>query len=85
MKMNVRTLALATLTAVLLAPSAFAGSDYEYRKCLSKDMANNGGLSCETLRDKDMIDTNAFAVQADAMEGKKSVYLFDTWPGKSTK
>lgn len=83
--MNVRALALATLATVILAPSAFAGSNYEYRKCLSKDMANNGGLSCEILRDKDMTDTSAFAIQADTMEGKKAVYLFDTWPGKSTK
>lgn len=82
---SLRSLALGAVTLAALAPAAFAASNSDYENCISRDKPNNGGLSCEVLRDKGTIETNAFAVQADTMDGKKPVYLFDTWPGKSTK
>jgi hypothetical protein len=83
--MNFRTLALSAVTLAVLAPAAFASSNSEYQNCISRDKPNNGGISCEQLRDKDESMSYGFKAQADTMEGKKPVYLFDTWTGKSTK
>ena len=81
--MNFRTLALSAVTLALLSPAAFAGTESDYQSCINRDKPNNGGISCEQLRDMSEQSTFGITVQADAMEGKKPAYLLDTWPGKS--
>lgn len=81
--MNFRTLALSAVTLALLSPAAFAGTESDYQSCINRDKPHNGGVSCEQLRDMSEQTSFGVKVQADAVDGKKMVHLFDTWPGKS--